>query len=980
MATLCETVGPFVDGELGPEEAEAFRQHLPDCETCQREMTELVQLKFLARRQVENAVRLAPAPAPLPAPTPLFRRRTVGMGLAALAASVLALVAVPRMLPSTPKHDAWLVQRPERLLEARLAYPGADVFRPPAARMMSGESTSEGPSFTTLAWLEEREDAHGLAAAFLAHDDAALADRALQQLEQVKERSPALDNDRAVALLLKRKPKEALQVLDGVLREHPRHAQALWNKGLVLRELGLPLMAARFFKDAAALQEPGWAGEAVQKAEALRRATFERRDRWQEAYDAGRDLIDAPPAILPKDFTQYPIARLFFYDAIRAAPNRERVLELQPLARALDARAGNSVLDTYVRHIAAADFSRRAPLAQGYAALTRKMPPREEHERFLATLRQSGEDDILLGSLLTPYTTARDLELFMAKAQATGDTWLQLLVAPYRAKAELSAGNRKQALRTLQDAWRLCPARGLEYRCLNLELELADHYRQRHMVDAALDHAERGWREARASNEWRMEEELLWMLAQLARLVNDGTLTRAYLGEYLERGQEDLDAQRRAHQDLANMAFQELRVDEARREMDAALATGRPLSLSGAFVLADISRLKRAPDDEAHLSRAVETARSQPGTGARANATHVLGRFYLEHDAVRGRDLLWRALAEAEAPGLEEDAAARRARAYSYTSLLHDAGRRGDFKAALELFARERGSRLPGQCLLAVTADSERTLLLALSPSGELSGHFDESRRKPLPPRLDGLVPEALLAVLRQCSRVEVLARPPLHGRAGLLPPELAWSYLTRTAPLAGQRTGPAVHLVVSDVELPPGSTLKRLNTWTPGFGTDEKPVTLVGAEATPSRVLAAMQDATEIDLVAHGVIDGASDSSYLMLAPGQEDPELSVAQVRSASLRGAPFVVLAACHAAHTTYSLDTPFSLPAAFIEAGARGVVAATVAIPDLEAAAFFNAVRERIRSGAPPALALRDERVRWLEQRRGAPWLDNVLLFE
>jgi hypothetical protein len=58
----------------------------------------------------------------------------------------------------------------------------------------------------------------------------------------------------------------------------------------------------------------------------------------------------------------------------------------------------------------------------------------------------------------------------------------------------------------------------------------------------------------------------------------------------------------------------------------------------------------------------------------------------------------------------------------------------------------------------------------------------------------------------------------------------------------------------------------------------------------------------------------------------------------------------------------------------------VLAATVEIPDLEAAAFFNAVRERMRSGKSPAEALRDERVQWLRAGRGTKWLDSVLLFE
>jgi CHAT domain-containing protein len=181
-------------------------------------------------------------------------------------------------------------------------------------------------------------------------------------------------------------------------------------------------------------------------------------------------------------------------------------------------------------------------------------------------------------------------------------------------------------------------------------------------------------------------------------------------------------------------------------------------------------------------------------------------------------------------------------------------------------------------------------------------------------------------------------------------------------------------------VELPPGISLQRLNAWTPSFGSEEQRLTLSGTEATPSRVLAFMKNATEIDLVAHGIVSDSADTSYILLAPEQDGPELGISEVRAATLQGAPFVVLAACQAAHTAYALHEPLSLPAAFIEAGARGVLAATVEIPDLEAEAFFKPVRERMRSGAPPADALRDERTRWLKEGKGARWLDSVLLFE
>jgi hypothetical protein len=353
----------------------------------------------------------------------------------------------------------------------------------------------------------------------------------------------------------------------------------------------------------------------------------------------------------------------------------------------------------------------------------------------------------------------------------------------------------------------------------------------------------------------------------------------------------------------------------------------------------------------------------------------------------QGRQLLWQAIKKAEALKLEDNTVARRARAYSFTSLLFEAGKRSDFQQVMELLARERGTELPSRCLLVASMDSERLLFLARGADAGLVGHYDGKRDRPLSQPVHKEIPEQLLKVLEPCEQVDVLARAPLHGRVGLLPSNMAWSYLTRSSPPRAPRPGPAVHLVVADVKLPEKTELETLNDWKPGFGREEQQRLLSGKDATPSRVLAAMKDATEIDLVAHGTINDFSDAAYLMLAEEQGGgSKLGVFAVRKASLQGAPFVVLAACHAAHPTYSVDEPLSLPAAFIEAGARGVLAATVKIPDLEAQDFFNAVRERMRAGTAPALALRDERMlwkkdpRWERDGRGKSWLDSVLLFE
>jgi CHAT domain-containing protein len=141
------------------------------------------------------------------------------------------------------------------------------------------------------------------------------------------------------------------------------------------------------------------------------------------------------------------------------------------------------------------------------------------------------------------------------------------------------------------------------------------------------------------------------------------------------------------------------------------------------------------------------------------------------------------------------------------------------------------------------------------------------------------------------------------------------------------------------------------------------------------------MARATEIETHVHGLINLAvSDASFLVLAPEPGGRyALTADEVGARRLQGAPLVILAACRAAHTAPTLHEPFSLPVSFIQAGARTVLAATVDVPDTEAGTFFDAVRERIRSGQPAARALRDVRMQWL-QRNPSSWVRSVLVFD
>ncbi|HZI16751.1 MAG TPA: CHAT domain-containing protein, partial [Myxococcus sp.] len=216
---------------------------------------------------------------------------------------------------------------------------------------------------------------------------------------------------------------------------------------------------------------------------------------------------------------------------------------------------------------------------------------------------------------------------------------------------------------------------------------------------------------------------------------------------------------------------------------------------------------------------------------------------------------------------------------------------------------------------------------------------------------------------------------------AGLLPPELAWSYHTGRERVAAAVTA-ARPLVVHDVEAPASLNLPRLRSWElSGGASSPRRVELTGAAATPSRLLAELADATEVEIHAHGLVNlGVSDASLLVMAPEADGRyALTAGEVRRQKFKGAPVVVLGACRAARTAPYLHAPWSLPVAFAEAGARAVIASPIDIPDAEAGPFFARLMERIRSGAPAAVALREERLRVLSAQPES-WVKTIVVFE
>ena len=980
MTDACQRVHALVDGELAPEEAHRVRLHLATCGVCQEELARALQLKALAQPPLpERATPTAGGSASAPSRRflPRWSLRSSRSGLLALMAAVAVAAFFLLPLRGRAPHAGllWLTDMPSRPLELRLSYPEADGFRPYDTLRTGGASPAGPVPLGEMARLEEAGDMRGLAAAYLLRGK---ADEAWAYLARAGD-SVDVESERAVVQLQRGDLAGALERLEGVLVRASSHPQAQWNRGLALERLGLAAAAVGAFEQVAALGEPGWADEALRRAEALRARVAREREQGQAAQAAGEALLAGGAMPPVEQISRYPgTFRLYLYDALRVARTVEQVKALWPLAEALDARQGGSVLRDAVRAAEARDHRLHAPLAEQYARLLRRELPSSQVPQLLSQLRRAREEALRMGVLLQAGLVAENLEEYRALAESSGDPWFLLLAGHEQAKALVAEGELPKAEQRLLAAVGQCQAQPVAYRCGLLERELGMLYLRLHRPAEAAQHAQAAWRWLRGDGAWWLERNILLELAQIARFRKQAALAQAYLSEALAREPDNCELRQFVSSNSAAAHMIALQLDEARRELDEALRCPGTLTPSGLLALADLTRLRPAPEDAERLAQGLAALRGsgKQSQGELALLTHIEGRFLVERERGAGEAVLRRSLSEAvRLP--RWNVHARKARAYSYTSLLMAAGRAGEYERAYALLAEEQEAALPARCVLGAAVDDERTLVVARDAQGQLHGHYDASRAAPLE-GVEGLIPARVLAALRACEQVAVVARPPLHGRAGLLPPELAWSYFLPLPRAKASTGGTGPRLVVAGVEPPAGLSLAPLAPWT---STAPGDTLLSGAQATPTRVLEAMAHADEVEIHAHGLVNlDVSEASLVVLSPEADGRyALTVRDVRSQRLERAPLVILAACRAAHTAPSYHEPFSLPVAFLEMGARAVLAATVDIPDAQAGPFFDAVRRRLRAGQPLAQALRDERVEWLK-RDGADWVNAVLAFE
>jgi hypothetical protein len=265
------------------------------------------------------------------------------------------------------------------------------------------------------------------------------------------------------------------------------------------------------------------------------------------------------------------------------------------------------------------------------------------------------------------------------------------------------------------------------------------------------------------------------------------------------------------------------------------------------------------------------------------------------------------------------------------------------------------------------SADDDRVTVAVRTPHGTVGEH----RRVPVRAQATAqIVSDALAAQLAQCADIAVVARPPLHGRSDLLPPGLPWWFAGDAPPNAAVPGAPPRALEVADAR-PPDPSLPAIAIAGSAQAFDAR---ITGTQATPRRVLAALATATYAELHVHGVTP-RPDTAYLALSPDTDgEYALRTDAVAAATFATHPVIVLAACRAAVVAPYLRERWSLPDAFVRAGATAVIAADAAIPDAEARAVFDDLHRRIAAGEPVAAAVAAVRA-----NAPAAWVTHLMVF-
>lgn len=147
---------------------------------------------------------------------------------------------------------------------------------------------------------------------------------------------------------------------------------------------------------------------------------------------------------------------------------------------------------------------------------------------------------------------------------------------------------------------------------------------------------------------------------------------------------------------------------------------------------------------------------------------------------------------------------------------------------------------------------------------------------------------------------------------------------------------------------------------------------TLSGLAAQPDSILDSLEKSEVAHLACHGLFDQDQPHRSRLLVAGTEDTigELTLAQIQTRNLSQLKLAVLASCWTASAAVLPGQEVvSLPAAFLRAGARGVMAPLWEVDDTTSGAFMEDFY-RASMRLPSARALAEVQRKWLhENARG-----------
>jgi len=935
----------YFDGALARSDEAVAVEHLATCAECQTLLGDAVGLDVAVSHA---AAKRSEGARPI-ATDELARARTHRRGALAVVA-VLAAAAVLTWFVWPRRHAparVALVLPHDRALEARFAGGPFAAYRPLGA-LRGVDRAHEPLPLSALAELERAGDQHALIAALAATGDLVRAG----DLAEAETEDLASDLDRAAIALARGDFDRALAQAERAALRDPSSPVAAWNVGLAARALGLRRVARRAFARVIDAHEPGWVDEATAIVRALDNELaietgFAAFDARAAAMVAGGGLISTD------DIAHYPArARIAFLDAARLAPDRARLAELAPLATALDRASGTTTATAVVNRV---DPALAGKFATRYRSVLAGTASSAEVVQLIGELRAAGAhaDDLRFGAIVLARLTGERAAELAAISAPWHDPWFTLLVARERIRHDFP-GNDLRATGPLTELASGCTNSAWSLRCGAIRQDLAQ-------LELATGEPERAQAHARAAVE--LDEQAgslpitLSARAVLAEVHRLRGLTARARGEF-----EELELAATDHCDLVRYAkIGQAELDLVSGELALAHAslpspepppgcTPEP-DIIGITVAVDLSRAGGTATDRTVAERWLATAKGSADGGIELTGAMRLGTAGSEASLVAWIDQ-HRTATDPVIAGV---------RTWAVTTLLDTYASRAAWR---EMFELAHAPDAP--CRVVASADDTTLSVAIATPAG-----LDGEHRSLLPGAPAHRISDRLIRALAACPEIALTARPPLHGRSNLLPAELPWWFAGDAGP---HPRGPTPRALEVSGAQPPDATLVHAGTAPSVLPFDAR---LAGAAATPSATLAALASATYAELHVHGLASARDeDAAYLALSPERDGAfTLRADRVRGAKLAAGPLVVLAACRAALVAPYLAQRWSLPDAFVTAGASGVVAADVAIPEADARAVFDELHRRVDAGESAARAL-------AELRAAAPadsWVRHLMLF-